>query len=124
MSRGGHANVSGEAQPLVVEHARELTSWEIEVKGAGTYEIWFVGATEGGLLAEFAVDGGEALGLASSRRAAGGRTAAGECARSRCVPRPALRPGFKLDAGRHRLALTNRTGVGLNLDRILLMPVR
>ena len=63
MSRGGHANVSGEANLWSWNTPGSTISWEIEVKEAGTYEIWFVGATEGGLLAEFAVDGGEALGL-------------------------------------------------------------
>lgn len=124
VSRGGHANVSGEANLWSWNTPGSTISWEIEVKEAGTYEIWFVGATEGGLLAEFAVDGGEALGLRFEPTGGWGRTAAGEWRAFQVRAASGTPARFKLDAGRHRLALTNRTGVGLNLDRILLMPVR
>ena len=124
VSRGGHANVSGGANLWSWNSAGSTLSWDIEVKEAGTYGIWFVGATEVGLLAEFAVDGGEVLALRFEPTGGWGRSAAGEWRAFQvrtASDAPAL---FKLAAGRHRLTLTNRTGLGLNLDRILLAPAR
>jgi hypothetical protein len=88
----------------------------------GRYEIWFVAASQTGLLTEFAVDGGASQALWFEPTGGWGRTVAREWRAFRVQRSGRDRAVWELAAGKHRLALTNRMGMGLNVDRLVFVP--
>jgi hypothetical protein len=121
LSGGTHAGASGNDNLWAWNLPGHALSWDLEVPTAGRYQVWFVAATEAGLLAEFQVDQGTAAALWFAPSGGWARSNAGEWRAFQV--RTAVAPlELDLAAGQHRLTLTNRFGMGLNLDRIVLVP--
>ncbi len=123
VSGGKHAGVSGGDNLWSWNTAGSDLTWSLDVPRAGRYHLWLVGATETGLLAELRVDAQPALALQFAPTGGWGRKNADEW-RAFQVARADGKPlELRLSAGRHELMLGNRSGLGLNLDRLVLVPV-
>ena len=81
-----------------------------------------MGATQNGLLAEFRAEEGEPVALWFEPTGGWGRKEAEQWRAFRVRDASGGPAAFALAAGRRRLSLTNWTGMGLNLDRIVLVP--
>ncbi|NOY81254.1 MAG: DUF4962 domain-containing protein [Kiritimatiellaeota bacterium] len=124
MSGGGHAGTSGSDNLWAWNTPGHALWWDVAVPETGRYELWVVGASETGLLAEVRV--GEAPPVAVLFQSTGGwgRRDPKQW-RAFLVRTPQGTPvRFKLAAGKRRLELANRSGLGLNLDRFVLARVR
>ena len=120
VSGGGHANVSGGDNLWAWNVFGHSISWELDVPRAGEYELWMVGATETGFLAE--VEAGECGPLAVWFEPTGGwgRTVADEWRAFRLESAPGIPVRLRLNAGPQKVRITNRMGMGLNLDCLVL----
>jgi len=121
-SGGTHAGASGNDNLWAWNLPGHTLFWDIEVPRAGRYEVWFAAATETGLLAELQMDQAPPVALWFERTGGWARNQAGEWRAFRVCRAPDQAAEFDLAAGKHRLSLTNRSGMGLNLDRIVLVP--
>jgi hypothetical protein len=122
VSGGTHAGASGGDNLWAWNLPGHALHWDIEVPEAGRYEVWFVGATETGLLAEFQVDDDAAIAVWLEPTGGWARVNAGEWRAFQIRNAPDRAAELTLTAGTHRFTLTNRSGMGLNLDRIVLAP--
>ncbi len=120
VSRGGHAGTSGNANLWAWNKPGHRLIWTLDIPEEGNYEVWFVGATRTGCLVELQVDDQTpALILLEPT---------GGWGRKRKQEWQAFHPRTGTDRplvatfrrGSHRISLTNRQGMGLNLDRIVL----
>ena len=121
VSKGGHKNVSGDDNLWGWNKTGHTITWSLDVPADGDYELWLVGATQTGLLAEAKVDDGDALALWFAPTGGWGRSKASEWRAYQlrtAIGDPAT---FNLAKGKHNFALTNRSGMGLNIDRIVLV---
>lgn len=119
---GGHAHVSGNDNLWAWNTTGHTLFWDVDVTRGERYDLWFVGATEDGLLAELEVEGHQPLALRFEPTGGWGRKEAEQWRAFRVRDGAGEPAGFELAAGRRRLALTNWSGMGLNLDRIVLVP--
>lgn len=115
VSRGGHAGASAGANLWAWNAPGHRLSWTVEVPRAGRYTLWLVGASETGLLLTAKV--GDSTEQAVFCRPTGG-WARNEPNQWQAFELPAR---LDLPAGRQTLTLTNRSGLGLNLDRLVLV---
>ena len=122
VSGGGHAHVSGDDNLWGWNTTGHTLFWDVDVPRTDRYQVWLVGATQGGLLAELRVENQEPLALWFEPTGGWGRKEAGQWRAFRVRDGAGEPVGFELTAGRRRLALTNWSGMGLNLDRIVLAP--
>ncbi len=121
VSGGGHKNTSGKNNLWAWNTPGHTLAWEIDVAESTNYAIWLVCSSETGLLAEFAIDDDESSALWFEATGGWGRTRKSEWQAFR-VDAPDGAPALTtLTAGKHRIALTNRSGMGLNIDRIVLV---
>lgn len=113
-SKGGHHNTSGNDNLWAWNDPGHLLTWTLTVPAAGNYELWFVGATENGMVGDLQVNGGGKRSLVFTPSGGWGREQADEWR--------AYRAGtFAFSAGDNRVSLTNRSGMGLNLDCLVLV---
>jgi len=121
VSGGGHKNVSGDDNLWAWNKTGHTITWSLDVPADGNYELWLIGATQTGLLAEATVDGGSALGFWFAATGGWGRKQADEWCAYRLRDAAGKAATFGLAKGKHDFALTNRSGMGLNVDRIVLV---
>ncbi len=114
VSQGGHHKASGDANLWAWNTPGHMLTWTLDVPAAGDYELWFAGATECGMVGGLQVNGGEEQPVIF--------TPSGGWAREKGYEWRAYRAGaFALSAGDNRVSLTNRSGMGLNLDCLVLI---
>jgi len=120
VSGGQHAGTSGNDNLWAWNTPGHALWWDVSVPRAGEYELWIVGATQTGLLAEVRL--GDAAPILAVFPPTGGwgrkNPAQWKVYRVRTPQGAPAR--FQLQAGAHRLELVNRSGLGLNLDRFVL----
>ena len=121
LSGGTHAGASGNDNLWSWNLAGHALAWDVEVAATGRYHVWFVAATEAGFLAEFQAGTGTALALWFESSGGWARQNARDWRAFRVCTATAAPLALDLAAGHHRLTLTNRFGMGLNLDRIVLV---
>lgn len=114
VSGGGHRNASGQDNLWGWNLPGHTLAWTVEVPAAGDYELWFVGATETGMAGDLQVNGSTGQALVFAPSGGWGRERAEEWRAYRTAV-------FTLKAGANRIALTNRSGMGLNLDCLVLV---
>ena len=122
VSGGGHGNTSGKDNLWAWNTVGHTIEWTLDVPKAGNYELWFVGATECGMVGDLVVNQRSALALVFTPTGGWGRKRASEWRGYRVQNAPGKVAVFSLKQGRNRVALTNRSGMGLNLDRLVLVP--
>jgi len=115
VSGGGHENTSGNDNLWAWNKAGHTLAWILDVPAGGEYELWFVGASQCGILATLRVNGGQEASYRFCATGGGwGRKNADEWRAFRIPVR------LVLNQGKNTISLTNRTGLGLNLDRLAL----
>jgi len=121
LSGGGHENTSGGDNLWAWNKPGHAITWALDVPAAGDYEMWIVGATETGLLAEATIDNAEAMGLWFAPPGGWGRKNADQWRGYRLQGAGGRTTAFGFNEGIHPFTLTNRSGMGLNVDRIILV---
>jgi hypothetical protein len=121
VSGGGHDNTSGDNNLWAWNMVGHTLTWTLDVPQAGDYELWFVGATECGMVGDLQVNGSDALALVFTPTGGWGRKRASEWRAYRVQSKPGSVAVFPLKKGKNRVSLTNRSGMGLNLDQLVLV---
>jgi hypothetical protein len=121
VSGGGHDNTSGDNNLWAWNTIGHTLTWTLDVPQAGDYELWFVGATECGMVGDLQVNGSDGLALVFTPTGGWGRKRASEWRAYRVQSKPGSVAIFPLKKGKNRVSLTNRSGMGLNLDQLVLV---
>ncbi len=121
ISGGRHAGTSGNDNLWAWNTPGHVLWWDVSVPEAGEYELWVVGATQTGLLADVRLGGGAPVLVLFQPTGGWGRRDPAQW-RAFLLRTPQGGPlRFRVRAGKHRLELINRSGLGLNLDRFVLV---
>lgn len=121
VSGGGHEHASGNNNLWSWNTIGHALSWTLKPEHPGRYELWFVGASEGGFLATLQV--GDATPLALWFNTTGGwaRKNADEWRAYRVLGADGRPVASEFPA---KVTLTDRSGMGLNLDRLVLVKAK
>jgi hypothetical protein len=122
VSGGGHKNTSGKDNLWAWNTIGHRIEWALDVPEAGDFELWFVGATECGMVGDLRANDGEPLALVFTPTGGWGRERASEWRAYHVQSKPGRAAALSLKKGENRVSLTNRSGMGLNLDQLVLVP--
>jgi hypothetical protein len=121
LSQGGHANTSGNDCLWAWNTPGHAVEWTLDVPKDGDYELWFVGATECGMVGGLQVNGSDVLPVVFKPTGGWGRERANEWQAYRVLSASGQPVRFSLATGKNRISLTNRSGMGLNVDELVLV---